>query len=150
MSSTFVRGRIASMEDLAREKKRLKQHTAITQAHLVEELEKVPSVLLKNVLWKNAGTIAKVAGAVVLGKTLTSDASENSSKLSRAANAAGKGSGWTGLAINAGVFVVGELMGYLRKRKEIKEKKEKGLIIEVEEGKKGLLSNLFKRKAHKD
>ncbi len=141
MSTEFVRGPIKSMDDLAREKRRLKAHVAITQNHLVEELEKLPSVLVKTVLWKNAGTAAKVAGSLVLGRVLAPQAN----KLGLAGSAAAKSTGiWGTLALNAGAFLAGEVVEFMKKRKE--RRKEKHEEEEGDESKKWSLANLFRKK----
>lgn len=142
MSKEFVRGTIKSMEDLAREKSRLKTHVAITQGHLVDELENLPGALIKSVLWKNAGTAAKVAGSLVLGKVLGPQAN----KLGLARSTAAKSTGiWGTLALNAGAFLAGEVVEFMKKRKERKrDKQDEGQHVDT--SKKWSLGNLFKKK----
>ena len=121
MSNTFKLGSIKSMDDLAYEKKRLKAHIDVTEDQLIDALEKLPASVISKFFMSNAGKAAKMAGTLLIGKALK-PASQNIGTM--AATALKAKSPVAGLAVNAGVFLAGELVGkfqkWREKRKEIR------------------------------
>ena len=139
MSTPFVRGPIQSMEDLHREKMRLKQHLRGTQDELVAELEKLPATLVTKLVLNKAGSIAGAAGSLVLKKVLA----PSSKNLGTAIGAAAKSQTlWGALAINAGTFLAGELISRIGRKKDKEEVKD-GMFHEK---KKPFLNRLFGKK----
>lgn len=141
MSTPFVRGPIQSMDDLHREKIRLKTHLRGTQDELVAELEKLPSSLVTKLLLHKAGSIASTAGSLVLKKVLK----PSTKNLGTAVGTAAKSQTlWGAIAINVGTFLAGELISRIgrKKNKEEEEDQEENSTGQ----KKPFLKRLFAKK----
>jgi len=110
------------MSDLAYEKRRLKAHIDVTEDQLIDALEKLPASVMGKFFMSNAGKAAKVAGTLLLGKVLKPSANKGIGSI--AATALKAKSPVAGIAMNAGVFLAGELLGkfqdWRQKRKEIR------------------------------